>query len=76
MIRHGLSNQAAAPNAPWPVGQRTHNPKSSLPPGRKAGETATNHHLTRPEITPIELATALPEQLRLPAQTIPKPIYP
>jgi hypothetical protein len=76
MIRHGLSNQTVAPNAPWPVGQRTHIPKSSLSPGRKARETSVDHHLTQREITPIGSATALPEQLRMPTQTIPKPIYP
>ena len=76
MIRHGLSNQAAAPNAPWPVGRRMLIPKSSLTPGREVGETAVDRHPTRREITSIGSATALPAQRRVPTSTIPNPIYP
>jgi hypothetical protein len=76
MTRHGLSDPAAAPNAPWPAGERMRLPKSSVTLARDAAETAVDRHLTRRKITPIGSDIALPDHQRLPTQTIPKPIYP
>ena len=76
MIRHGSSCTAVLPMADWPMVQRMPIPESSRAQGISANKTNAASNLAPPEITLIGSAEVMPDRQRLPARTIPKPLYP
>ncbi len=76
MIRHGSGCTTVAPMASWPTTQCMPIPGSSPARGTPTSKTTTVRTLTPHEITLIRPEPAPQAQQRVPARTIPKPIYP
>ena len=76
MIRHGSPYMTAAPMAHWPMPRRMPIPELKRAQDTLIRKTTAASGLTPPEITPFRPIVALPARQRLPARTIPKPIYP
>jgi len=76
MTRHGPSCMTVTPMVSWPVAR--HMPISELRPaqGTPGSKTNATGNLTPHEITSIGPAATPLDRQRLPARTIPKPIYP
>ncbi|WP_222426867.1 hypothetical protein, partial [Sphingobium sp. AEW010] len=76
MIRHGSLYMMVTLIASWPTTGRM--PISELERAQDTliRKTTAASGLTRPEIMPFRPIVALPARQRLPARTIPKPIYP
>ena len=76
MIRHGSPCTTVTPTVSWPMTQHMPIPGLRRAQGISANKTNATSNLTPPEITLIGSAEALPDRQRLPARTIPKPLYP
>jgi len=76
MIRDGSSCITVTPMASWPMAQRMPVPELRRAQGTPDCKSNAIGNLTPHEITSIGPAAALPDRQRLPARTIPKPIYP
>lgn len=76
MIRHGSPDMTVAPMAHWPMTQRIPISEMTWAQGTPARKTNAVRRLTSHEIMLIRSVTALPDRQRLPASTIPKPLYP
>lgn len=76
MIRHGSAYTTVAPMAFWPTTPCMPIPELSRAQGTPVGKTTTVRTLTLHKITLIRPEPTLPDRQRLPARTIPKPLYP
>jgi len=76
MIRHGSSYMTVTPMVSWPMTQHMPFPKLRQAQGIPATKTNAASNFTPYEIALIGPAAALLDRQRLPAGTIPKPIYP
>lgn len=76
MSRHGSPCTTATPTVPWPMTQRMPIPGLPQTQGISANKANAASHMTPPEISLIGSAEALLDRQRLPARTIPKPLYP
>jgi hypothetical protein len=76
MIRHGSPCTTVTPMVSWPMTQRMPIPELCRAQGISANKTDATSNLTPHKITLIGPAAPLPDWQRLPARTIPKPIYP
>jgi hypothetical protein len=76
MNRHGSACMTVAPKAHWPMTQRVPIPELNRPQRILAPKANAARGLTPHEITLIRPIIPLPARQRLPARTIPKPIYP
>jgi len=76
MIRHGPPCMTVTHMASWPATQRMPIPEFKRAQGTLIRKTTTACGLTPHEITLIRPLVALQARQRVPARTIPKPIYP
>jgi hypothetical protein len=76
MIRHGSACTTVAPMAHWPTTQCMPIPELNRPQRILARKANAARGLTPHEATLIRPIIALPARQRLPAKTIPKPLYP
>ena len=76
MIRHGQPCMTVTLMATWPTTQRIPIPEVSRAQHTLTRKTTAARGLLPHEITLIRPIVALPARQRLPARTIPKPIYP
>ena len=76
MIRHGSACTTVAPIVSWPTTQHMPIPEASRAQGSPTSKTTTVRTLTPHKVTLIGPGPTLPDRHRLPARTIPKPLYP
>ncbi len=76
MIRHGPPCMTVTLMAFWPTTERIPSPELKRAQDTLIRKTTAASGLTPPEITLFRPIVALPARQRLPARTIPKPIYP
>jgi len=76
MNQHGSACMTVAPKTHWPMTQRVPIPEFNGPQRILARKANAARRLKPHEITLIRPIIPLRERQRLPARTIPKPIYP
>ncbi len=76
MIRHGSPCTTIGPMVSRPMAQHMPILESSRTQGTQASKTNAASSLTPHKITLIRPAATPPDRQRLPAKTIPEPLYP